>query len=269
MKKLPKLLGKKSIFGEISHVLLNILLAVAVYSLVYIGDWAIYIAIVLVLLSKWRIFAVRPRYWWANILANIVDITVSLSMVVLLTIASQSGLYSQYLEYGVTLTYIIWLVILKPRSKKQWVVAQSVVALFFGTWAMAEISHVIPLWLLVTTMYVVGYGAARHVLAVLDENEMSLISMVYGLLIAEIAWLIYHWNIAYGVRVMGDFRVPQMAIIVVAFSLAVYKLFGGMRQIETKRELLKTTEILAPIVFALVVIIALLVFFSSHGPGII
>lgn len=269
MKQLLEVLRKKSIFGEVSHVLLNILLALAVYGLVYIGGWAIYTAVFLVLLSKWRIFAVRPRYWWANILANIVDISVSLSMVVLLTIASESGVYSTALEYGVVASYIIWLVLIKPRSHKNWVLVQAVTTLFFGTWAIAEMSHMMPMWLVVAAMYVIGYGAARHVLTTFEESDMSLVSMVHGLITAEVAWLIYHWNIAYGLRDMGDFRVPQMAIIVVALSLAMYKMLLGFKTNDKKSDVLKSADILAPVVFACVVIVVLLVFFSSQGPGII
>lgn len=269
MKELLELLRKKSIIGEISHISLNILLALSVYALVYIGDWAIYVAVLLVLLSKWRIFAVRPRYWWANILANIVDIAVSLSLVVLLAVANESGIYSTYLGYGVVAFYVIWLVLIKPRSHKKWVIVQSLTTLFFGTWAIAEVSHLIPLWLVVLAMYIIGYGAARHVLTNFEENEMSLISMVYGLVIAEVSWLIYHWNVAYGVRDMGDFRVPQMAIVVVALSVAMYSMFVGFKTLGKKRDALRTAEVMAPVIFALVIIIVLLVFFSSQGPGII
>lgn len=269
MKELLELLRKKSIVGEVSHISLNILLALSVYGLVYIGDWAVYVAVLLVLLSKWRIFAVRPRYWWANILANIVDIAVSLSLVALLTVASQSGAYSNYLEYSVVIFYVIWLVLIKPRSHKKWVVVQSLTTLFFGTWAIAEVSHMIPLWLVVVAMYVIGYGAARHVLAASEEGEMSLMSMVHGLVVAEVAWLIYHWNIAYGIRDMGDFRVPQMAIVVVALSVAMYSLFIGFKTLGKKRDALRAAEVLAPVIFALVIIVVLLAFFSSQGPGII
>jgi hypothetical protein len=36
---------------------------------------------ILVLLSKWRMFAVRPRYWLANVRANMTDLIVGLSIV--------------------------------------------------------------------------------------------------------------------------------------------------------------------------------------------
>ena len=40
------------------------------------------IAILLILLSKWRMFAVRPRYWVANLIGNGVDIMVAVSLVI-------------------------------------------------------------------------------------------------------------------------------------------------------------------------------------------
>lgn len=64
--------------GEVVYHSLNALLPFALLLLV----WAFeppYVAYGLVLLSKWRIFALRPRFWWANIKTNLVDISVGLS----------------------------------------------------------------------------------------------------------------------------------------------------------------------------------------------
>lgn len=260
-------LHRKTFIGETVHALLNVLLALAVFGLVYIGDSAVLIAIGLVLLSKWRVFAVRPRYWWANILANIVDITVSLSMVILMYLASKSNIYVLQLQILVTVVYAIWLVAIKPRSKQGWVIVQSMTALFFGTWALSALAHIVPFWLIVTLFYVVGYGVTRHVLSAFDEEEMSLMSMVFGLVTAEVAWLLYHWNIAYGTKDLVDFRVPQMSLVMLALGLFTFSVFISQRADNYKSW--RSAEVLAPTIFSVAVIFILLIFFSAHGPGII
>ena len=64
------------------HVLMNILLGVGSISVTLIsGSWIL--GIILVLISKWRIFAVRPRYWLLNLKSSLVDLIVGASFVVL------------------------------------------------------------------------------------------------------------------------------------------------------------------------------------------
>ena len=81
----------RNTLSSVTHVILNIALAVVSTALTVIsGNWIF--GVVLVLLSKWRILAVRPRYWWVNIKANLVDLTVGISLALLVYIAGTDGL---------------------------------------------------------------------------------------------------------------------------------------------------------------------------------
>src|SRR5690606_10662203 len=109
---------RRSLVSELVYVLLNVGLAVAVLLVV----WAIESplpAFALILLSKWRVLAVRPRYWFAHVQANAVDLIVSLSLVVLLysagSIGSENGTVAQVILAGL---YALWLLALKPRTKR-------------------------------------------------------------------------------------------------------------------------------------------------------
>src|SRR5919202_4987413 len=99
-----KLSKKRTLFSEFVYIGLNIALAVAVLVIVWAVEspWA---ALALVLLSKWRILAVRPRYWFANIQANMVDIIVNISIVILLYAASGAVVTQGILA----VLYIVWL----------------------------------------------------------------------------------------------------------------------------------------------------------------
>lgn len=264
---LLKVNKRKFPLGETVHVFLNILLAVAVFILMYIGHSAVIGAVGLVLLSKWRIFAVRPRYWWANILANIVDVTVSLSVVALLFLSGTNESNGLILQIGIAVFYAIWLVLIKPRSKRNMVAVQAGIAILLGTWSLAAISHEMYLAVTVIGFYVVGVGAARHVLSTFEENEMSLMSMVFGLLLAELGWLTYHWNVAYNLGILGEFRIPQVSIICLALGLCLYSIFSATRT--DKKTKLLSGEVLAPVLFSVAIIAVVVVFFSSNGPGII
>src|SRR3954470_14578441 len=67
-------------FSHLFYLALNGLLPILAYILVRIDFVAI--AIFLIFLSKWRMFAVRPRYWITNLIANGIDIMVAISLVV-------------------------------------------------------------------------------------------------------------------------------------------------------------------------------------------
>ena len=65
----------RNTLSTILHAGLNIALAIFSTALTVIsGNWIF--GVLLVLLSKWRIVAVRPRYWWVNLKANLVDLIV-------------------------------------------------------------------------------------------------------------------------------------------------------------------------------------------------
>ena len=96
-------------FAHILHTILLVLLPIAVFILVRLDF--VQLAFSLVLLSKWRMVAVRPRFWPANIRANSVDIIVGLSIVIFMVHASSIG----YQLIWVVL-YGLWLLVIKPAS---------------------------------------------------------------------------------------------------------------------------------------------------------
>ena len=253
---------RKSLLSEMLHAVLNIALATALFVLVAVGSTAL--ALALVLVSKWRILAVRPRYWWANILANIVDLTVSLSTVVLLYLAGTSGSYGLMLQIAIAVLYAVWLIGVKPRSSERWIVAQAGIGLFVGVWAIMAISYVLPLIVVVLAVYIVGYGAARHVLISREEDQPSLLAMMFGLFAAEIAWVSYHWTVAYGTNILGELKLPQATLVIslVGFlAIRLYSIYANGRS-------LRSVEAIAPSIFVVVVMFVLVLFFSA-GAGII
>ena len=78
--ELLKFVRRRSFLSELVYTALNIGLALAIVLTVYYTE-SVTLGIALVLISKWRILAVRPRYWYANFLSNLVDIIVSVSVV--------------------------------------------------------------------------------------------------------------------------------------------------------------------------------------------
>jgi hypothetical protein len=82
MRLIPRSIKPASGLAHALHLLLVLVLPLGVFVLVTIDRDFVKVALALVVLSKWRMFAVRPRFWAANIRANGVDLMVGLSIVV-------------------------------------------------------------------------------------------------------------------------------------------------------------------------------------------
>jgi len=216
--ELLKIVRRRSFLSEVAYVVLNIALAVTLLVLVLVVNvpWP---ALGLVLLSKWRIFAVRSRYWAANIRANMVDVIVGVSMVIFLYAAS-GDLPTQL---GLTALYIAWLLFLKPRSKRSYVAAQAAVGLIFGIGAIVQISTELPASVVVVSAWLVGYSAARHILSVQHESHINFLSLLWGFVVAEIMWLTYHWTIGY--LVGNSLQLSQTVVIVAALSFLAERIY--------------------------------------------
>lgn len=209
--ELLKSVRRRSVLSEVAYVILNIVLAIMVLVLVLVVNvpWP---ALGLVLLSKWRIFAVRSRYWSANIRANLVDVIVGISIVVLLYAAS-GALVTQI---SLTALYVIWLLFLKPKSKRSYVALQALVGLVFGLAAVVQISPDLPASVVVLASWVVGYAATRHILSVQHESHINFLSLLWGFVVAEIMWLSYHWTIGY--QVGQSLQLSQVVVVITALS---------------------------------------------------
>ena len=229
---------RRTVLSETLYILLNILMAVAILIVVIVIE-SLLPAFALVLLSKWRVLAVRPQHWLAHIIANSVDIIVSLSYVVLLT-AAGGALAAQIV---LTILYILWLLLLKPQSKRPLVCAQAGVGIFVGVSALMYVSY--DWWdiVVVLAMWVIGYSAARHTLTAYQEPHFSILSLVWGFVVAEIGWLAYHWSFAYDLRVTGDLGLSQAALIVILLSFLAERVYASYH----KHKEIVLSDVLLPI----------------------
>jgi len=224
--------------------------------------WAVespYAAFLLVLLSKWRVLAVRPRYWFVNLQSNLVDLIVGLSVVVLLY-AANGALTAQIL---MTLLYIGWLLFIKPRSKRSFIAVQAGVATFLGITALMLVSYSWIASLVVLLMWVIGYSAARHVLGSYEEAHISFYSLVWGLFFAELGWLMYHWTFAYSLPGTGDIKLPQGALIALAVSFIAERAYASYE----KHGSIHSNDMILPSLLSVSLVIILLVFFNTVSVG--
>ncbi|OYX41181.1 hypothetical protein B7Y94_05490 [Candidatus Saccharibacteria bacterium 32-49-12] len=265
--ELLKFVRRRSFLSEVVYNVLNVALAVAVVLTVYYTE-SVWLGILIVLISKWRILSVRPRYWLANFLSNLVDIIVSVSLVVLMhviTRAPEMGNQIVTLLGFMTLLYIVWLLFIKPRSKRSYVVAQAGIATLLGSWALFTVSYNWPVSVVVLGMWVIGFTAARHVLSHYDdETHTTILSLIWGLILAEIGWVAYHWTIAYSLPLTTSLLMPQVSIIAVLVGFVGFKSYDSF----VHHQKIRMTDVILPLLFSVSVALVLVLVFNRVGTAI-
>lgn len=256
-----KLVRRKSFLSEVIYMTLNIALAIVIM-LVVMYTGSIPLALALVIVSKWRVFAVRPRYWFVNLRANLVDFIVSSSIVIhMYTINVASiGDNNKFILLGLlTALHIVWLLFVKPQSKRFMIAIQAGVSVMLGTAALFTITYNWPVSFVVLGMWLIGYSAASHVLNAYDEEKHTLfVSLAWGVVMAEIGWVCYHWAIAYPLPFVSSLMLPQVAIIATLVSFLGYKIYDSYYH----NDKIRPQDVILPIIFAVSVIAVLLIFFN-------
>lgn len=251
-----KLVRRRSFLSEVVYTILNVALAIAILLVIRYTE-SIPLAIALVVLSKWRVFAVRARYWFVNLRSNLIDFIVSFSVVVLLYSINLAAIEDtrKLILMGIgTLLYIIWLLVLKPQSKRVFVAAQAAVAILLGVTALFAISYNWPASLVVAGMWLIGYSAANHVLNTYDEETHTLfLALAWSVVMAELGWLSYHVTIAHAVPFITALQIPQIAIMSVLVSFVAYKSYDSFYHYQK----IRTADIVLPILFTVAMAIVL------------
>lgn len=245
----------RNIASSMVHVFLNILLGVGAV-LVTVLSASPLLGLLLVLLSKWRVFAVRGRYLWLNIKSNLVDMIVGVSVVLL---AYYAGASLMPVDVLLAIFYCIWLLFIKPMSSEKATLAQSLIAVFLGMSAAAIMAANLDAIVLVLLAFLVGYAASRHVLVQSSGKDFTLTTLVCGLVFAEVAWLCQSWAIIYTFGNSG-IRIPQIAIILTIFAFV----YNYARQAMIKyQDDFRFKHILGPVVFGVVLVGIIVLWFSN------
>jgi hypothetical protein len=231
------------------HLGLVLVLPLAVFILVRLGF--VQLALSIIVLSKWRMFAVRPRFWASNVRANAVDLMVGLSMVLFMT---HSG--SAVIQVMWAVIYAVWLLVIKPASGVPMLTLQASIgqlaalSALYLTWAGG------PIFGLTLLSGLFCYLAARHFFDAFDEPYAKMLAYVWGYFGAALAWLLSHWLLFY--RQVAQ---PTLLLSTLGYGMAVLyyldhtdKLSKGLRR---------------QFIFIMVAIVVVVLAFSDWGDKVV
>lgn len=209
MRLLPRKLKPASGIAHFLHLALVLVLPAAVLILVQTGF--VQLALSIIVLSKWRMFAVRPHFWAANVRANAVDLMVGLSIVLFMT--QTASLPVQVIW---AILYGVWLLAVKPGSSVSMVTAQAFIGQFVAlsalylTWADG------PVYGLTLLSGLFCFLAARHFLDAFEEPYAKMLAYTWGYFGAALTWLLSHWLLFY-----HGVAQPTLLLSAIGYGLAV------------------------------------------------
>lgn len=218
MRALTSKLKPAQGFSHYFHLGLTSFLPAIVFVLVRIDF--VQLAFLIILLSKWRMFVVRPRYWLTNITANAVDIMVGLSILTFMDHTNGPALQLLWAA-----AYGVWLVFIKPGSNVFLVSMQAMIGQALALVALYIAWVEAPLLGIVIGTWLICYLSARHFFLSFEDEYNSFYAQTWAYFAAALTWVLGHWLLFYGV-------IPQPALLlsVLGFGLAgIYYLSESSR----------------------------------------
>lgn len=238
-------------FSHFLHIGLTVLLPALLFVLVRVGFFQLGLA--LIILSKWRMFAVKPRHWPANIRANAVDIMVGVALLVFMASSgNQTNFEEQTLQLLWAVVYGVWLMFIKPRSGTLMVSLQAAIGQLLALVALFLAGGNAPTYLLVIASWFICYTAARHFFTGFDEPLASFLSHAWGYFAGSLVWVLSHWLVFYGVIAQ-----PTLLLAVLGFGLSTLYFLEKTDRLSV---LLKRQFI-----FVMVAIVVIVIVFSDWG----
>lgn len=235
--------------SQLVHLGFNLLLPILVYLLVRTNF--IQLAFSLILLSKWRMFAVRPRFWLANIRANAIDIIIGLSVLAFMT-------HTDVLWFQILWTVLWggWLIFIKPKTTSLWVSLQALIGFAFGLSAIFLVLRQAWLLWLVLSVGLLCYFAAHHFFDSFDEPYTRLLSFTWAYFGAALTWVLGHWLLYYGV-------VAQPTLLMVALGVGL----GSLYYLDHYDRL--AVQLQRQITFIMLAVVIVVLVFSDWGDKIV
>lgn len=235
----------------------NTVLAISVVLLtVLTGN--IIIGFFFVLLSKWRMLAVHPYYWLKNIRANLIDIIIGLSIVVLSWPNIHTNATFAFFYILLILIYAIWLNFIKPLTSTATTETQALFALFLSINASSLLFPSSQFFLTVAT-FALTIIAMRHILLQNGDENLRPVSLIFGLFTAEFTWFLYFWFIIYSFSSL-NLVISQLSIFTTLIVFALNRVYQSYYRHDGR---IKSHDILASSIFSVIIIIVMLIWFSK------
>ena len=211
---------RSSRITRIIAIVINLIMVVSVYFSVI--NELLVLALIVLLLSKWRSVATQPRFCLRNLINNSCDILFGLGTIGLMYYYQEQFLSRSLLNSNnfslIVLSLagllLIWQLLVKPRSSDGWVATQSAASFAISQLAIWTYypqyfnSGFVLILLSVSAAFIAGYHYARQTEEY--EGRLATYMLIWSSVFAMFSWLSWLWNVQYVLS--GVFIVPQIVL---------------------------------------------------------
>jgi len=236
-------------FSHAFYFVYNALLPLLVFLLVRTSF--VQLALSLILLSKWRMFAVRPRFWVANVRANAIDIIIGVSVLAFMTATG-----NELLQLMWAVLWAGWLIGVKPKADTLWVSLQALIGFVAGLSALFLTWDHSPLFVLVGSVGLLCFFAAHHFFYSFDEPYIRLLAYFWGYFGAALVWVLGHWLLFY-----GPVAQPTLLLTALGFGLGTLYYLDHFDRL--------SLGIRRQVVFVMIAVLLVVIVFSDWGDKIV
>jgi hypothetical protein len=249
MRPILRKIKPASGFSNFFHLGILVVLPAVIFVLVRLDF--VQLALSIIVLSKWRMFAVRPRFWLANVRANAVDLMVGLSIVLFM-----SHTTNPLIQLSWAALYAIWLVVIKPGTSIFMTSAQALIGQLCGLMALYLIWASGPTYGIVLASGLICFLAASHFLNGFDEPYSRMLSYFWGYFGAALAWLLSHWLLFYSVIAQ-----PTLLLCALGYGLAVLYYLDHIDRL--------SKGVRRQFIFIMIAIVLVVLLFSDWGNKVV
>jgi hypothetical protein len=239
----------REISGKLTHHALSVALPLAIYTLVAIFHLP-WVAFSLILLSKWQIFVVKPRFWWANIKFSAVDLIFKLSVLALMLLAqfkinalvTRSTILLAILQILLVGLYLFWNIYLRKQTSAIGMRLQALSAQFLALmaimWASGFSGPTLPLSIALLASWIVSYSSAQHALFAYEESAIPQLASFWALFATSLSFLQLIWaqNFLFFNSLL---YIPLMPFVICGFAVLAAKTHAFIEDKQSEQDVPK------------------------------
>jgi hypothetical protein len=219
----------RELTGKATHHILSVALPISIYILVAVFHLP-WIALSLIFLSKWQIFVVKPRFWWANIKFSAVDLIFKLSVLSLVYLSqlkidlliNKSPLVLNIFQVLIIGLYLFWNVHLRKQTSNSGMRLQALLAQLLSltaiVWVGGFAGPTFPLSAALFASWIVSYAAAQHTLYAYEESAIPQLASFWALFASSLTFLQLIWAQNF-ILFSGLLYLPLMPLMTSGFAL--------------------------------------------------
>lgn len=230
-----RLVFEKIKWGSLLHTLQNIVLPVIL--LVLVNNNLVELAVALVFLSKWRMFAVQPHHWLANLRSGGVDLIVGVSLVVMMqAVADLNPNLNTVLIAQVVIgaLYMLWLILIKPLTSPTMMSIQSLIAQTLGTMMLFWLANNLAEAILILLAWMIAYVSALHFFDAHEDQFKGVLTIAWALFVAQFSFIINRWLIGYEIAELVRISNAVIMIFTISYTMGTLYVLWVEERVHTR-----------------------------------